>query len=81
MEIKNENVCVGRFVRATLGTASTVQDYVVHHRPMLCTTDPCCTWWKATASPTLPKHPCGTCFTLLSLSATTVVVHNTMVSV
>ncbi len=28
-----------RFVRATLRTTSTVQDYIVRHQPALCTTD------------------------------------------
>ncbi len=39
------SVCVSRFVRATLCTTLKVQDYVVHHRPALCTMvqkgDPC----------------------------------------
>ena len=42
------SVCLlSAFVEPTLCTTSTVQSYVVHHRPALCTTDllcaACCT--------------------------------------
>ena len=43
-------VCVCVFVRAMLCTTSWVQDYIVHHRPALWTTDlrcaPWCTRWS-----------------------------------
>ncbi len=42
------------FVRATLCTTSTVQDYVVHHWPALCTTYLCCAPW-CTRGP-IDKH-------------------------
>ncbi len=38
-------VCVSGFVRTMLFTTSVVQDYIVHHRPALCTTVLCCARW------------------------------------
>ena len=38
-------ICLSGFVRATLCTTSRVQDYVVLHRPALCTTKLRCTLW------------------------------------
>ncbi len=38
-------VCLCGFLRATLCTTSWVQEYVVHHRPALCTPKLCCAPW------------------------------------
>ena len=44
------------FVEPMLCTTSTVQSYVVHHRPVLCTTDLYCAPWCTRGTYTLVVH-------------------------
>ena len=41
-------VSIRLFVEPTLCTISTVQSYIVHHGPALCTADQCCVVWCTT---------------------------------
>ena len=49
-------VCVCEFVRATLCTTSTVQDYVVHHQPALCPIMHKAPWMNLTHMYTPDEH-------------------------
>ncbi len=45
-------------MRPTLCTTSTVQDYVLHHRPALCTTNMCCAPWCIRGTFVRELHVC-----------------------